>query len=214
MSKHTHIPKDHNAHLFSVALLFIVFFRSWFVALRNSQTKCAESRVCDTITVMGDITFALLSGWGLMFGIIFFMWFVEVVVVGIILTPLKPKKARMDASGVSDLNPLNMLTNKEHRKELMRVSLGMRVIVSWMSDARLSIAIVLAIVASAAFSFVIMTIIGWHADDLKLAGVKRNTLYQRGIVAVYIFQLFAMIAFLVYQLWIGSSVKTFSGCHV
>jgi len=204
-------PKDHNAHLFSVALLFIVFFRSWFVALRNSQTKCAESRVCDTTTVMGDITLALLSGWVLMFGIIFFMWFVEVIVVGIILTPLKPKKARATTNALTNLddwNPINLLGNKEHIKELLRVSLGMRVIVSWMSDPRLSIAIVLAILASAAFSFVVMTIIGWHADDLKLTGKKRNTLYQRGVVAVYIFQLFAMIAFLVYQLWIGSSLNT------
>lgn len=206
-------PKDHNAHLFSVALLFIVFFRSWFVALRNSQTKCAESSVCDTVTVMGDITLALLSGWVLMFGIIFFMWFVEVIVVGIILTPLKPKKARatLDALGnLEDFNPLNMIGNTAHIKELLRVSLGMRVIVSWMSDSRLSIAIVLAILASAAFSFVVMTIIGWHADDLKLTGKKRNTLFQRGVVAVYIFQLFAMIAFLVYQLWIGSSMETSS----
>jgi uncharacterized membrane protein YvlD (DUF360 family) len=179
-----------NAHLFSVAVLFAVFFRSWLVALRKSQTSCAEARVCGPVSIVLDISIALFSGWGLMFACMFFMWFVEVIVVGIISIPIKPLEA------------VSWMTTHDR---ILTVSLGLRVLVSWMTDWRLSASILLSAFSSAMFAYVVITVINWHADDLKLPASKRNTLMQRGIVAIYIYTLFSMFGFLIYQVWIGSA---------
>jgi len=197
-----------SALLFSVFVMLVVFLRSWFVALRDSQTNCSQNRVCDTISIFYDLMVAVLSGWMLMFGIIFFMWFVEIVVVGIILKPLGPKKR--PKSMLKKL--LNFATSKSAGGALT-LSLGMRVVVAWMMDWRLWASIVFAIMSSAMFAFVVLAIIGWHADDLMLPEKERNMLNQRGVVAIYIFQLFAVFSFVIYQLWIGASTAPVRSCR-
>ena len=181
-----------NAHLFSVTLLIAVFLRSWLFGLRRSITNCAESQSLgtDVFSIGKDIAWAVISGFAIMLCILFFMFFVEVIILGVIRQPIEfpflPK--------------------------LHGPSIGMRIIASWVTDWRLCAAIMLAAGSSVLFSSVVLQVVGWNADDLGMPPPERTALFQRTIVAIYVFLLFAMILFLVYQLWLSSAAVCKKNC--
>lgn len=168
-----------QAQLLSVALILALFIKAWLVALRNSLTTCSSIETCPPQTVLYNTVVAIAGGWMLMFVILFVMWVVEVVIIGVLSQPILSK---------SYFDPNSL-----------KLSVGLRVVLhSWL-NWRLWVAIMLSMVATLVLSTVILKVLQWHMEDARTPPENKRLYVQRAVVSIYIFQLFSLIAFILYQ---------------
>jgi hypothetical protein len=140
-----------NSTIFGATILITVFFRCWLTALRDSVTECTSS-TCDVWGGVGKhMAHALLASWTWLIAIVFIMWSVEVIVVGMI---------RAGPPDHATTNP-------------WWVSPGLRVFLSWM-NWRILAAMTLSFVTAFLFATLVITVTRWHIDDAKLPRAERE----------------------------------------
>lgn len=177
-----------NATLLSITIVLFVFVRSWFVAMYGTLERCESVHTCEAQTVLIDTVLAFVYGVMSLSVVFAVMWFVEVIIVGVLSKPIH---------GNDD---------DDKSIDVFKMSEGIRVLLLWVFNWRLLMAIALALFTTAVLAQAILTIIRWYIEaNPQLSQTQRTRMLRRGISAIYIYSLFAVLSFVLYQLWISFS---------
>ena len=162
---------------FGVAVLLIVFLMGWIDGLTQSQNACVSASDCDAVAIMGSMVMALGNMWMLVGMIVILMYFVEVVVVGIITKPI-----------TQDVDETEDPTVQSEKM------LAIWVLFSWMIEPSMLFAIGTSLAMTGAFAagYVLWLYLREAPDEE----------YKPLVYNVYMFQLASVVAIVVCEFWL------------
>lgn len=189
---------DANSMLIGIAVVMLVFARSWFVAMQATLDRCTSLDSCTLTGVMWDVVKSMMQGFSALAMAFFFMWFVEVVIVGVISMPIH-----------------TVAEEESAMPKFFQMSAGFRILTAWTREWRFLVAILLAILSIVVLLEIVVMCIRWYSESKKLERVQTEALIKRGVTAVYIYGLGSMLMYVGYQMWIiyaRSTCDAADGC--
>ena len=177
---------DNNALLLSIMIVALIFTRSWLGAYQTALSRCETVESCNLNFMVVDLLLAILKGIAGLGLILFFMWFVEVVIIGVLAAPADGPSFSID---------------------LLQMSHGFRVLISWISDWHMIAAIACALMYIATIGPTVTLLTKWYAEKKRMGPNESRAMMKRGITTVYIFSLFCILMFIGYQLWINYAIQ-------
>lgn len=183
-----------NARALSVTVFLLLFMKSWLSAFKRSLALCYEGDLaeCSPEAIAMHLGVAVMSNWLLLAVMLLLMWFVQVVVVGVLARPILPP-------GTPELSP----GDGDRPLRSAAAAFSLRLVIAWLMDWRLAAAVGVALCSSLVFSVAVIASVRLATARQPPAAQRRAL--SRAVAAVYAFVLAATMGFLLYQLWLSAA---------